>query len=367
MVIKRINFILSAFTLIILSVFSVSANSKKELSECTVTGVKNVNMQDSSAVTLPLTLEYGGAELKENTDYTVSYQNNTSPGPATVTLEGRGGYTGSLVYDFKIFPKLILSEVRLTAEGQIKLEWEADKGYDGYRIYYTTDKSREYSPYVTITDPKRTSYLFRKPVSGKSYYFKVCGYISDEEKIKSYGDYSGVLSTSVPVTANSPVLWEGVYKSDGDEYLIVTSDDSGGLEIIKHSNNYGINNEPVSETSWSTYFRKVYSEILEDGYVFSYWYENPDYYKKEFYIFNYIGYGATYTRNGDIIKYFESTYKKTDIGTDEYFDKYTAFKPSAAMPASYRNFFSKLKESYWKNEEWKKHPAYKEISVKFGI
>ncbi|MCD8012537.1 MAG: YDG domain-containing protein, partial [Lachnospiraceae bacterium] len=45
--------------------------------------------------------------LAEDTDYTVTYANNTSAGTATITITGTGNYTGSLIYDFTIEPKEI--------------------------------------------------------------------------------------------------------------------------------------------------------------------------------------------------------------------------------------------------------------------
>ena len=48
-------------------------------------------------------LNYAGTEyLTENTDYTVTYQNNTEVGTATVIFTGKGGYTGSIKKTYKI-------------------------------------------------------------------------------------------------------------------------------------------------------------------------------------------------------------------------------------------------------------------------
>ncbi|MCR4711976.1 MAG: cell wall-binding repeat-containing protein [Clostridia bacterium] len=40
--------------------------------------------------------------LKSGTDYTVSYKNNSLPGTATITIKGKGNYTGTLTKNFKI-------------------------------------------------------------------------------------------------------------------------------------------------------------------------------------------------------------------------------------------------------------------------
>ncbi len=48
------------------------------------------------------TLTFGGATLKENTDYTLAYKNNTNEGTATVTVTGKGNFTGTTSLTFKI-------------------------------------------------------------------------------------------------------------------------------------------------------------------------------------------------------------------------------------------------------------------------
>ena len=45
--------------------------------------------------------------LKEGTDYTVAYANNTNAGTATITITGKGEYTGTATVNFTISPKSI--------------------------------------------------------------------------------------------------------------------------------------------------------------------------------------------------------------------------------------------------------------------
>lgn len=45
---------------------------------------------------------YGGRVLQEGTDYTLSYKSNKLPGTATVTLRGKGCFTGSKAVKFKL-------------------------------------------------------------------------------------------------------------------------------------------------------------------------------------------------------------------------------------------------------------------------
>ena len=59
------------------------------------------------AVTQALTVKWGSVTLKEETDYTVSYTNNTVVGTATVTITGKGNYKGTVSKTFKITPASI--------------------------------------------------------------------------------------------------------------------------------------------------------------------------------------------------------------------------------------------------------------------
>ena len=55
-----------------------------------------------SAQTPAITVKNGSTELKSGTDYTVSYSDNVNAGTATVTVTGKGNYTGSASRSFAI-------------------------------------------------------------------------------------------------------------------------------------------------------------------------------------------------------------------------------------------------------------------------
>ena len=57
---------------------------------------------DGKAKTPGVTVKDGTKTLVNNTDYTVRYSNNTNVGTATVTVTGKGNYTGSKSTNFKI-------------------------------------------------------------------------------------------------------------------------------------------------------------------------------------------------------------------------------------------------------------------------
>lgn len=72
--------------------------------------------------------------LTEDTDYTVSYENNTNVGTATVTITGKGNYTGTILVEFMINPKVLTLK-----DGDVTID---NNGFacDGNRYQYTGEE-----------------------------------------------------------------------------------------------------------------------------------------------------------------------------------------------------------------------------------
>ena len=70
----------------------------------TVIEVTNANslVYTGKALTPEVKVTYNGAELARDTDYEVSYTNNTNAGTATVTVDGKGNYEGTKTVNFNI-------------------------------------------------------------------------------------------------------------------------------------------------------------------------------------------------------------------------------------------------------------------------
>ncbi len=86
---------------------SLSATFKikaKSISSIPVTPVGQI-VYTGSAIKPVLTLKDGNRTLKEGTDYTVVYANNVEIGTATITITGKGNYTGTTVIEFEIVDK----------------------------------------------------------------------------------------------------------------------------------------------------------------------------------------------------------------------------------------------------------------------
>ncbi|MBQ6663115.1 MAG: cell wall-binding repeat-containing protein, partial [Firmicutes bacterium] len=78
--------------------FKINAAS---IAKATVSGLSD-QVYDGTAKKPVPTVKLGDKTLKAGTDYTVSYKNNTNAGTATVTITGKGNYSGTLTKTFKI-------------------------------------------------------------------------------------------------------------------------------------------------------------------------------------------------------------------------------------------------------------------------
>ena len=72
-----------------------------DINKCSFSAIAN-RVYSGKAQTPALTVKYGETALKKDTDYTLKYANNVKVGTATVTVTGKGDYTGTKRLTFKI-------------------------------------------------------------------------------------------------------------------------------------------------------------------------------------------------------------------------------------------------------------------------
>ena len=126
--------------------------------------------------------------LTSGTDYTVAYTSNTKVGKATVTVKGKGNYSGTLTKTFKINPKK--AAVSKATPGKKKLTVKmgtkvASTGGATYQIAYKQKGTSKWK-YTTTT---KQSKVISKLKKGKRYYVKVRAY-KTVSKVKYYGAWS---------------------------------------------------------------------------------------------------------------------------------------------------------------------------------
>ena len=85
-------------------------------------------------VTPSVTVKIDGTTLKENTDYTVSYSDNTNFGTATATVTGKDRFTGSVSTTFNIVLGDVSNLKAASGTNKVTLSWNAVPGAENYTV-----------------------------------------------------------------------------------------------------------------------------------------------------------------------------------------------------------------------------------------
>lgn len=170
----------------------------KALSKTTLSGVSASYKYTGKNITPTVTLKDGTKKLVKNTDYTVTYKNNKAVGTATITIKGKGNYSGTVTKTFKIIPKNVtVKSVTSPKTKQLKVTWTADKTITGYQIQYSTSSTfKSGNKTKTITKNTTTSATLTGLTKGKTYYVRIRAY----KKVGStnvYGSYSAKKSVKI--------------------------------------------------------------------------------------------------------------------------------------------------------------------------
>ncbi|MBR1384228.1 MAG: leucine-rich repeat domain-containing protein [Ruminococcus sp.] len=168
------------------------------IANATVTGIKNKTYTGKKIKPAPV-VKIDGVKLQKGTDYTVSYKNNKKIGKATVTIKGKGAYTGTITKSFKINPrKTAAKKVTSPKTKQLKVTYKKVSGVTGYQVTYSTSEkfTKKTTKTVTVKGVSKTSKTIKKLTKGKTYYVKVRTY-KTVGKVKYYSAYSKSLKVKV--------------------------------------------------------------------------------------------------------------------------------------------------------------------------
>ena len=136
----------------VLETAEIPALSRISISKASVTLSTSTYAYDGKAKKPGVTVKLNGKTLKNGTDYTVSYSNNTKVGTATVKITGKGNYTGSVSKTFKIknnFKKATVSGIstkaftgkNITQSVTVKYNGKALKNGTDYTVSYSNNKN----------------------------------------------------------------------------------------------------------------------------------------------------------------------------------------------------------------------------------
>ncbi len=174
------------------------SETKKDLSKDAKVTVAKTKAYTGKALKPAVTVKVGSKTLKKGTDYTVSYKNNKKPGKATVTVTGKGNYTGKKSASFVIVPKKQAApKVKALGKQKIKVTVKKDKLGSGYKVQYSTDKKfKKGVKTVTISKNSTTSKTIAKLKKGKTYYVRTAAFVKVGKKAY-VGAYSKAKSVKV--------------------------------------------------------------------------------------------------------------------------------------------------------------------------
>ena len=132
----------------VLETAEIPALSRISISKANVTLSTSTYAYDGKAKKPGVTVKLNGKTLKNGTDYTVSYSNNTKVGTAKVTITGKGNYTGSVSKTFSIknnFKKATVSGISTKAFTGKNITQSITVKYNGKTLKNGTDYTVSYS------------------------------------------------------------------------------------------------------------------------------------------------------------------------------------------------------------------------------
>ncbi len=142
------------------------------------------------ALTPGITLTHQGQSLQKNVDYTLEYKNNKKLGTATITIKGKGSFSGSRQIFFNIVPGSVGTvKAKKRTNNYITLSWKKDSKVTGYQIYRSTALDGTYKKIKSISSKSTVTFKNTGLNSGQCYYYKVRSYIKSGGKTY-YGNYS---------------------------------------------------------------------------------------------------------------------------------------------------------------------------------
>ena len=125
---------------------------KLGISATAVSGTGNKVYTGSVIKPVPA-VKVGGRTLKNGTDFTVSYKNNTEPGTATLKVTGKGNYSGSVSKTFKITARAI-NDVEVTIPDTVftgeQVKPDGVVSYGNYQFINNSDYTLSFKDNVNI-------------------------------------------------------------------------------------------------------------------------------------------------------------------------------------------------------------------------
>ena len=186
--------------------FRIGKEGEVSLDDCQISLSQDQYVYDGSSKKPVVTVAYKGQDLIQNTDYTVTYTNDTGVGDAVVTVTGKGIFAGSKNLNY------IIEAIDI---GSYKLEIQPDS-----YIYDGTEKEPEVKVVISET-------------TGNKYYLDASNYTVKYENNKNAG------------TANVTVTGTGNYSGELKGTFEILPRDIAGATVTTSQKSYGYTGKEI--------------------------------------------------------------------------------------------------------------------------
>ena len=176
-----------------------------------------------------VTVTNGGTVLTEGTDYTVTYQNNSGIGTATVNVFGAGIYDGyiNLTKTFNIVPDTVQNmQISKAGTNTVDLSWSPVSGADGYTVQILKN-----GKWVSVGNFVGTSAQISGLLPGSVNYVRIAAYASSNGKTY-IGNYNTAVKIETTVGAINPRV-----SAYANNFVTLTWDKqtaANGYEVFKY-------------------------------------------------------------------------------------------------------------------------------------
>ena len=230
--------VLMMSVIILIGAFCLPASAATSISKATVT-YTSAQTYTGKAITPAVTVKVGKTTLKKGTHYTVAYKNNKAVGKATITVTGKGSYSGKVTKYFYISPKAVTNLKATPYAKQIKLTWTKATGATAYQIQQKIGGT--WTKIATVSGSS-TSYTVTGLNGATKYEFRIRGYAKSGSKAL----YSAFKSVSATTT---------IGKATG----IKASDIADSTATLKWDKVSGANSYRIALTNVATNYKKNYT------------------------------------------------------------------------------------------------------------
>lgn len=176
-----------------------------------------------------VTVTNSGTVLTEGTDYTVTYQNNSGIGTATVNVFGAGIYDGyiNLTKTFNIVPDTVQNmQISEAGTNTVDLSWSPVSGADGYTVQILKN-----GKWVSVGNFVGTSAQISGLLPGSVNYVRIAAYASSNGKTY-IGNYNTAVKIETTVGAINPRV-----SAYANNFVTLTWDKqtaANGYEVFKY-------------------------------------------------------------------------------------------------------------------------------------